>query len=55
VPTVAQTVDDGGGSGVVDDVCAVVEVVQVVPTIVATETKHVIQNQVLQMEQEEKT
>lgn len=47
VVTGAETVDDGGGGSVVDDVGAIVEVVQVVTTIEAPEAKHVIQNQVL--------
>jgi len=51
VVTGAEAVDDGSGGGVVDDLSAVVEVVQVVPTIEASKTKHVIQNQVLQREE----
>lgn len=47
MPTGAQAVDDGGGGGVVDDVGAVVEVVQVVPTIEAPEAEDVVQDQVL--------
>lgn len=50
VVTSAETMDDGSGGGMVDDVGAVVEVVKVVTTIEATKTKHVIQNQVLQTE-----
>lgn len=47
MPTGAQAVDDGGGCGVVDDVGAVVEVVQVVPTIEAPEAEDMVQDQVL--------
>lgn len=47
MPTGAQAVDDGGGGSVVDDVGAVVEVVQVVPTIEAPEAEDVVQDQVL--------
>lgn len=53
--TVAETVDNGSGGSVEDDVCAVVEVVQVVTTIEAPKTEHVIQNQVLQTEETEET
>lgn len=55
VVTGAEAVDDGGGGGVVDDLGAVVEVVQVVATIEASETEHMIQNQVLQREETEET
>lgn len=50
MPTGAQAVDDGGGGSVVDDVGAVVEVVQVVPTIEAPEAEDVVQDQVLPVE-----
>lgn len=42
VITVAETVHDAGGGSVVDDVGAIVEVVQVVTTIEAPKTKHMI-------------
>lgn len=42
--------DDGSGSSVIDNIRAVVEVVQVITTIEASETKHVFQNQVLETE-----
>lgn len=51
--TGGETVDYGSGGGVVDDVRAVIEVVQVVPTVKAPETKDMIQNQVLQETEEE--
>lgn len=49
VVTGAETVDDGGGGSVEDDVSSIVEVVKVVTTIKSPETKHMIQNQVLQV------
>ncbi|KAF3841782.1 hypothetical protein F7725_023733 [Dissostichus mawsoni] len=46
--TGAEAVHDGGGGRVINDVCAVVQVVKVITTIESSKTKHVLQNQVLQ-------
>lgn len=47
VITGAEAVNNGSGGSVVDNLHAVVEVVQVVTTIKTPKTKHVVQNQVL--------
>lgn len=46
-PTSAEVVDDGGGGSVVDNVGTVIEVVQVVTAVEASETEDMVQHQIL--------